>query len=180
MGWLETGSWGKVHSQSSRAAPSQGHSSQGPAAPKQRGGAGLNSQTQPLMAAPVPSNSLMTVVPSLHTTALEGGIPTPKEGWHQGTPHHRARDVRREGTVPGSVRQRPVGGGLRPPLSPWVPLHHLTREQGRWVNLSTFPTIFKPAEHRTGPCMVTAVSKQPGPGPWGPCRRQLGPAEGPR
>lgn len=118
--------------------------------------------------------------PYPHTTAPEGGIPTPKEGWHQGTPHHTARDVRREGTVPGSVRQRPVGGGLRPPLSPWVPLHHLTREQGRWANLSTFPTIFKPAEHRTRPCMVPAVSKQPGPGPRGPCRRQLGPAEGPR
>lgn len=101
-----------------------------------------------------------------------------REGRHQGTPRHGARDARRarsQAQWGGGLWE--VGSGLLGPPRP-----HLTTSQGTGMmgeSCSTSPTILQPAEHRACPCMAPAVSKQPGPGPRGPCRHQLGPAEGP-
>ena len=158
-------------------SPSQRSPSQGPAAPKLRAkGQGRTRQpnaslSMSLMAAPVPISSLGTTDTSPHTTASVGSIPVLEEGWHQGG---------REGTAPRPSGAGPVGGEFRCPLSPWVSHHNLTGEWGNGESFSTCPSISTPEEHRTWPCMVPVVSRQPGPGPRGPCRHQLGPVEGPR
>lgn len=133
-------------------------------------------KTQPLMVAPGPSSSLVSAVTSPHSTATAGSTPMPKEGWHQGTPHHGARDAKRAQSLLGGAEAcgRWAQASLVPLGLP-SPSHRGSGLMG--ASLSPSPTMFQP-EHRPCPCMVPAVSKEPGPGPRHPCRRWLGPAEG--
>lgn len=123
----------------------------------------------------VPSRCLVTVFASPHTTASAGSMPTPGEA---GIRAHLVTEPETQGGQAqwgGGLCE--VGSGLLCPLEP-----HLTTSQGTGTmgeSRSTSPTILQPAKHRACPCMAPTVSKQPGPGPRGPCRHQLGPAEGP-
>lgn len=107
--------------------------------------------------------------------------PTLLHRW-EASPCLRKAGIREAGRaqLPG-----PVGQGLGE-VSSGVPCPlgcHITTSQGNGAmgeSFSTCPSISTPEEHRTWPCMVPVVSRQPGPGPRGPCRHQLGPVEGPR
>lgn len=164
------------HPRSSLAAPSLGRSSQGPAASKLRtkgrGRRGHHSQKPaspmpPLMAAEPYVPRCQSALwwpwsPLPRATASAGAIPIPKINWHSGA------------QLQASACRGPVGGGLKPPLPPWVSHHSLTGELGD-KNLP--PRLPLSPGHRA--CLQTApvVSRQPGPGPRGHCRCQRGPAE---
>lgn len=103
---------------------------------------------------PVPMNSLVAMVTSNHSNCIT-----------RGHPHAQDRLAFR-GTAPNlSGVWGPVGSELL-----CLPGPHITVSQGN--------RVIGASRTQSPPQRVSIVSKQPGPGPQGHCRNQLGPAEG--
>lgn len=78
----------------------------------------------------VPISSLVTTVTSPRDNCISRGLPMFKIGLHSGA-HSITEPGSRESTAPSlSGGGGPMGGGLRPPLLPWVSRPRLTGKQG--------------------------------------------------